>query len=159
MASQQSTVTSHKAQDLTHKVNKQVMQYHQVLEPHSRIVPVCDLCADEHAQVEPVSPIKLKLFKKWIRGFIFQGYLLTGLRFGFRIGYEDPRYFRSSPNLKSCRDFPEIMSEKITTERNLGRIQGPFNIPPFPNIQVSAIGVMPKKRPGEFRSIHHLSFP
>lgn len=118
-----------------------------------------DLCADEHAQVEPVTPIKLKLFTKWIQGFIFQEYLLIGLRYGFRIGYEGPRYFRSSPNLKSCKDFPEIISEKIMTERNLGRIQGPFNIQPFPNIRVSPIGVVPKKRPGEFRLIHHLSYP
>ena len=112
---QQSTVTSHKAQQgLTHRANKQVMQHHQVLDPHSRIVTARDLCADDLAQVEPVTPIKLKLFTKWIRGFIFQVYLLTGLRYGFRIGYGGPRYFRSSPNLKSCKNFPEIISEKIS---------------------------------------------
>ena len=31
--------------------------------------------------------------------------------------------------------------------------------PPFPNIQVSPLGLVPKKAPGEFRLIHHLSFP
>ena len=48
---QQSTVTSHK-QGLTHRANKQVMQHHQVLDPHSRIVTARDLCADDLAQVD-----------------------------------------------------------------------------------------------------------
>lgn len=36
---------------------------------------------------------------------------------------------------------------------------GPFSVPPLPNLRVSPLGVVPKKTPGEFRLIHHLSFP
>lgn len=36
---------------------------------------------------------------------------------------------------------------------------GPFQYPPFKNIQVSPLGLVPKKKPGEFRLIHHLSYP
>ena len=36
---------------------------------------------------------------------------------------------------------------------------GPFDKPPFPNFQVSSIGLVPKKHPGQFRTILHLSYP
>ena len=36
---------------------------------------------------------------------------------------------------------------------------GPFHAPPFPNFRVSSLGLVPKKHPGDFRMIHHLSFP
>ena len=39
------------------------------------------------------------------------------------------------------------------------RIAGPFTFPPFPSFRVSLLGVVPKKVPGDFRLIHHLSFP
>ena len=35
----------------------------------------------------------------------------------------------------------------------------PFVQPPFYNLKVSPLGVIPKKQPGEYRVIHHLSFP
>lgn len=36
---------------------------------------------------------------------------------------------------------------------------GPFQYPPFENIQVSPLGLVPKKKLGEFRPIRHLSYP
>ena len=41
----------------------------------------------------------------------------------------------------------------------MGRIQGPFDAPPFINTVISPIGLQPKKTPGEFRLIQHLSYP
>ncbi|XP_048587466.1 uncharacterized protein LOC125570208 [Nematostella vectensis] len=41
----------------------------------------------------------------------------------------------------------------------MGRLAGPFDSPPFPVFRVSPLGAVPKKAPGEFRLIHHLSFP
>lgn len=35
----------------------------------------------------------------------------------------------------------------------------PFVQPPFYNLKVSSLGVIPKKQPGEYCMIHHLSFP
>ena len=106
-----------------------------------------------------VTPIKIKEFGKWIKGFEFQDYLIQGFREGFRIGFEGPRCFRESGNLKSCRELPHVITEKIWVELALGRIQGPFDEPPFQNLQVSPIGCVPKKKPGEYRIIHHLSYP
>lgn len=51
--------------------------------------------------------------------------------------------------------------KRFCTKESLraNRIAGPFTQPPFPNIQVSPLGLVPKKSPGEFRLIHHLSYP
>lgn len=50
--------------------------------------------------------------------------------------------------------------QRIQQELLCSRIAWPFiEPPPFPNIQVSPLGLVPKKSPGEHRLIHHLSFP
>ncbi|KAM8921300.1 LOW QUALITY PROTEIN: uncharacterized protein RCH25_015998 [Pelodytes ibericus] len=36
---------------------------------------------------------------------------------------------------------------------------GPFRDPPVANLRVSPLGVVPKKEPGKYRLIHHLSYP
>lgn len=41
----------------------------------------------------------------------------------------------------------------------MGRIAGPFLSPPFNTLKTSPIGLHPKKKLGEFRLIHHLSYP
>lgn len=65
----------------------------------------------------------------------------------------------SSPNLKSCRDHPDIVQEKINAELRPNRTKGPFSEPPFPETKISPIGISQKKAPGQFRPIHHVSFP
>ena len=45
------------------------------------------------------------------------------------------------------------------TEVVLGRIVGPFDALPFSVFHISPLGLIPKKAPGEFHLIHHLSFP
>ena len=43
---------------------------------------------------------------------------------------------------------------------DLGRILGPYSaLPDFPNFRLSLLGVVPKKSPGKYRVIHHLSYP
>ena len=42
---------------------------------------------------------------------------------------------------------------------SLSRVAAPFDSPPFPNFQVSPIGLVPKKDSGKFRTIFHLSHP
>ena len=54
------------------------------------------------------------------------------------------------------------MSDKLSKELAAGRIVGPFDAPPFKPFRVSplaALGIVAKKLPGEFRLIHHLSYP
>ena len=85
--------------------------------------------------------------------------LLKGIREGFEIGYDGPEISRESPNLKSAREHPEVVSGYLAKECQLGRVGGPFEEPPFPNMQCHPIGVVPKKEAGKFRTILHLSYP
>ena len=64
-----------------------------------------------------------------------------------------------SQNLKSAKDNPTSVTEKLSKELTAGRIVGPFDVPPFDPFRVSPLGITPKKSPGEFRLIHHLSYP
>ena len=81
------------------------------------------------------------------------------LREGTRIGYTGPRLPRLSKNLPSATQHPQVVSETLAKEVELGRVAGPFNSPPFSNLQVSPIGVIPKKHSDKFRLIFHLSYP
>jgi len=47
----------------------------------------------------------------------------------------------------------------LDKEVSLGQVAGPFSTPPFPNLQVSPIGLVPKKYSDKFCTIFHLSFP
>ncbi|KAM3932738.1 uncharacterized protein RB166_005767 [Leptodactylus fuscus] len=53
----------------------------------------------------------------------------------------------------------EVVSAKLRKEVALGRMAGPFASPPFEDLVVSPLGVVPKKEPNQFRLIHHLSYP
>ncbi|KAM4034607.1 uncharacterized protein ACNLHF_021264 [Anomaloglossus baeobatrachus] len=62
-------------------------------------------------------------------------------------------------NLKSAKDAPFVLQEKLQHKILMGRIIGPFHNIPFSNLCVSPLGVVPKKEAGKFRLIHHLSHP
>lgn len=85
--------------------------------------------------------------------------LSHGFESGFPLHYTGPRMPMESKNLKSTNDHPEIVHQKLLNEINLGRIAGPFQDKPISTLRISPIGLVEKKTPGEFRLIHHLSFP
>ena len=85
--------------------------------------------------------------------------LISGFKDGFSLGFTGERRPLSSKNLKSAREHKEILLAKIGKEISLGRIVGPFHSPPFGNFRCSPIGLVPKRNPGEFRLIQHLSAP
>lgn len=85
--------------------------------------------------------------------------LAHGFEFGFSLHYTGSRMPKESKNLKAVFDHPEIIQQKLQTESQLGRIAGPFSERPISTLRVSPIGLVEKKIPGEFRLIHHLSFP
>lgn len=55
--------------------------------------------------------------------------------------------------------YSDIVREKIDKEIKEGRVAGPFERPPFEKFRLSPLGVIPKKEPGSYRLIHHLSYP
>ena len=81
------------------------------------------------------------------------------MNLGFHVHFEGERRVFEPPNLKSAIARPDIVREKLNKEITAGRIAGPFQTPPFPDMFCSPLGIVPKKNPGEFRLIHHLSFP
>ena len=108
---------------------------------------------------EIVSPINAQILPHYLSGYdqTLSDFLINGFSFGFKIPYFGERKFRSSENLPSLKGKAEVLFDKIQKEIQARRVAGPFMSPPFPNIQVP-LGLVPKKAPGEFRLIHHLSF-
>ena len=62
-------------------------------------------------------------------------------------------------NLKSIGEQEGVAREKVAKEVALGRVSGPHPLPPWEDLVVSPLGIVPKKEPGRFRLIHHLSHP
>lgn len=85
--------------------------------------------------------------------------LRDGLDRGFWIPFTPSAAPTMSHNLKSAGEFESVVAEKLWRELELGRMAGPFDLPPFHNLRVSPLGVVPKKAEGKFRLIHHLSYP
>ena len=70
--------------------------------------------------------------------------------------YEGDPVCSDAKNLISASENLDVVDAKIC---EVGRLAGPFRTRPFFPFQISPLGVVPKKTPGEFRLIHHLSYP
>ena len=86
-------------------------------------------------------------------------FLYSGFSFGFPIHFQGDRVSSTSKNLVSAFLHPTIVDHKIRKELESHRLAGPFQFPPLRPFCISPLGVVPKKTPGEFRLIHHLSYP
>lgn len=85
--------------------------------------------------------------------------LVTGFSSGFHLGISGDPPIAEPRNHISALNNSSKVSEKLSKELALGRISGPFTQPPFSNLSVSPLGLVPKKDPGKFRLIHNLSYP
>ena len=91
------------------------------------------------------SPININSLASHLQGYHDSDFLFVGFTSGFRLQYLGPRGGRESHNLKSIKQNITIASEKISKEVRLHRVAGPFKIPPLVNLQVSPLGLVPKK--------------
>ena len=107
------------------------------------------------------TPVRILQLSRYLAGYnaTKSRFLLSGFMQGFRLQYHGQREFRDARNLKSAFDLPEVLKQEIALELQSGRISGPFFLPPFPNLQVSPLGMVAKKEPNTYRVIHHVSFP
>ena len=85
-------------------------------------------------------------------------FLVSGFKNGFSLQFSGPRIPLYSKNLKSAILHPDVLKEKLKKECSLGRILGPFKIPPFSNLRINPVGLIPKKS-GGWRLITNLSYP
>jgi hypothetical protein len=90
-----------------------------------------------------------------------RSFLREGFRNGFQLGCEGEEVGAAAAprNLPSVKKFYAVAGEKINEEIREGRMSGPHAAPPLAELKISPIGIIPKKEPGKFRLIHHLSWP
>ncbi len=62
------------------------------------------------------------------------------------LNYQGPRITTTAPNLGSAYENPDVVDDKLRKERELGRIAGPFDSPPFENLHISPLALFPRKR-------------
>lgn len=107
------------------------------------------------------TPIDSDALAKYLEGYDLElaQFLVTGFSLGFRIPYEGERNFRLSNYLPSFEKNKSVGLQRISQELCTGRIAGPFFISPLTKSQLSPLGIVPKNNPGEFRMIHHLTYP
>ena len=107
-----------------------------------------------------LSPVDPQVLHQALEGYDSgkREFLVQGFTQGFNIPFSGNLPATHANNLKSALAFPEVVRDKIRAELDNNRIEGPFNHPPFHNLVISPIGIVPKKN-GNFRMIHHLSYP
>ncbi|KAM4748731.1 LOW QUALITY PROTEIN: uncharacterized protein WCC33_006112 [Rhinophrynus dorsalis] len=108
------------------------------------------------------TPVRLSRLRPWLARYpnrVAAALLEEGFSEGFRIPFREREGVLRSGNLGSALSLPAVVQAKLDKEVALGRMAGPFSSPPLPNLRVSPLGVVPKREPGQFRMIHHLSFP
>jgi hypothetical protein len=107
------------------------------------------------------TPVDSNVLVQWLSDYPNRedaAILSNGFREGFKLLYSGPRLPTEAKNLKSAIDAPHIVREKLGKEVEAGRIAGPFDTRPIASLRVSPLGLVPKKD-GDFRLIHHLSYP
>lgn len=107
------------------------------------------------------TPIKIKALAELLSGYqpSLQKILISGFSCGFRLHHQGEPRFYEPINLLSSLQNPHVVDMKLGKELAADRLAGPFTSPPFHSFCVSPLGLVPKKIPGDFRLIHHLSFP
>ena len=86
-------------------------------------------------------------------------YLVLGFTLGFKLNNFNFTSIDNDKTLKSAREHPDVVNKKINKELESNRLAGPYESPPYSDPVISPLGVREKKTPGEFRLIHHLSYP
>ena len=89
-------------------------------------------------------------------------YVISGLSFGFRLGFnpESVSLKSASQNMPTAFLQPSVIDQYLLPELEKGRVAGPFSISPLANLHISRFGIIPKKyQPRKWRLILDLSSP
>ena len=90
---------------------------------------------------------------------MFVNSLIHDMIFGFNIGYNGPRRKCICHNLRSAIENPIAAGESILKEQKQRHLAGPFRLSPLPNLQISSIGLIPKKGSSDTRFNHGFVIP
>ncbi len=108
------------------------------------------------------TPIHPEAFDNLLEGYdpVEREFIKEGFTIGFRLEFQGERQtVYEAPNLKTAREEPQVLWEKIMKEVKLGRYAGPFPEPPYEYYRQSPLGLVPKDGGKDLRMIFHLSFP
>lgn len=133
-------------------------------ETEDRLAPSKDLGAQQETlqTTRAPTPIKLCGLKNLLHFYPKREVahrLASGFEFGFRIPALAPSHPTWAKNLCSILGMEDVVCRKIEKEIRAGWVIGPCRELSLKNLRVSPLGLVPKKAPGEFHLIHHLSFP
>ena len=69
------------------------------------------------------------------------------------MGFQHSNKLKSAnSNKASANQHSEVIVHYLAKKVSLGRVAGPFSFQPFPNLNISSFGVIPKKgQPGKWR--------
>ena len=107
------------------------------------------------------TPVNIRRMLPFLSGYdhsIVQ-LLESGFTFSFPLHFDGPRCSQEAPNLLSAIQNPKVVSAKLSKELDAHTLAGPFSSPPLLIFRISPLGLVPKKVEGEFRLIHHFSYP
>ena len=77
-------------------------------------------------------------------------FLADGFHHGFRINFMGCTPKQHRYNLKSANVNPDTVNQKLSGEIAATRIAGPFVDPPFKNLVISPLALVPKKVPNTY---------
>ena len=114
--------------------------------------------------VREVSPLNFVLFEAELSLYPDRAkanFVLQGIKEGFRLGCDKPVTLKSARRNKlSTYQHSGVIDMYLANEVRLGRVAGPFDVPPVQDLHISSFGVIPKKgQPGKWRLIVDLSSP
>lgn len=132
-----------------------------IRDPNQLFIPPTALPTEVLPSEALSTPVKAKNLDALLTGCEenLRKHLLSVFLHGFRLHYHGPLESSYSTNLVSASEHSDTVGQKLAKEIQARRIMGLFAGPPLPNLKISPLGVIPKKVQGEFRMIHHLSFP
>ena len=118
-------------------------------------------CPPANPSLALPTPVRINRLAPLLSGYSpsVADHLINGFCFGFPIPLQGHSPSIIAPNLLSAEQHSDVVERYLTKEVLAQRVAGPFTHPPFQTFWVSPIWVVPKKTPGEFRCIQHLSYP
>ena len=96
----------------------------------------------------PPTPLKHNQLSELLRRYPDSNkveYIIQGLKHGFALDYTGQYKFRAPENLPTAKLDPQLIRDWLRKEIALGRMLGPFNVPTFPDLMCSPVGLVPKK--------------
>lgn len=104
------------------------------------------------------TPIDVYTLSSYLEDYNAKSFIINGFLHGFHLQYSGPRLFREAKKLKSALSNTHIVQQKINKEIALQRVGGTISIPTLSVHSSFTLGLVPKKD-GDYRLIHHLSYP